>query len=248
MSAREYEKWRDAHTWDPSRGSGLVLHWDLAPAAWIGPRVQDDRECQVGGLVPGGFGGYARIFFPFIVDVVASGPDEQTWTEVTWKEMAQRNGRVAHALMEEDNICAGQDDSRTSRYAEMAPRQFGALLSVLARHTASPESWFLLWDGFGNLNERVFSPAPKVRHPGRDYYLLSGQHMAYRSFPDEPSFWWPEDQAWCVCTDTDIDWAYVAGSAACIKEILAVPVIDAWATTPEDPAHVGMDVINKLGK
>lgn len=37
MSCREYEEWRDAHTWDPSRGSELVIETDLAPAAWIEP-------------------------------------------------------------------------------------------------------------------------------------------------------------------------------------------------------------------
>lgn len=52
---------------------------------------------------------------------MADGPGEQTWTEVTWKEMAQRNGRVAHALMEEHNICAGQDDSRQPVRRDGAP-------------------------------------------------------------------------------------------------------------------------------
>jgi hypothetical protein len=78
----------------------------------------------------------------------------------------------------------------------------------------------------------------------RDYYLLRGPHHSYADFPDDPGYWWPQDRAWCVVTDTDFGWAYVAGSAACINEVLAVPVIDAYATAPENPAHSGMDVLN----
>jgi hypothetical protein len=32
--------------------------------------------------------------------------------------------------------------------------------------------------------------------------------------------------------------------AACIDEVLAVPVIDAFGTKPENTAHFGMDTIN----
>ena len=45
-----------------------------------------------------------------------------------------------------------------------------------------------------------------------------------------------------MVTDTDFDWAYVAGSAACVQEILAVPVLDAYPTRPDNPARSGMDV------
>ena len=68
-----------------------------------------------------------------------------------------------------------------------------------------------------------------------------------RRLSDEPNYWWPEDRAWCVCTDTDFDWAYLAGPAACIDEVISVPLLDAYATTPDNPAHSGMDVINDPG-
>jgi hypothetical protein len=99
--------------------------------------------------------------------------------------------------------------------------------------------------GFGNLNERGFNHhSSKVRHPMRNYYLLRWPHHSYTDFPDDPSYWWPDDQAWCVVTDTDFDWAYVAGSAACVGEVLEASVIDAYSTGPQNPAHSGMDVLN----
>jgi hypothetical protein len=39
-------------------------------------------------------------------------------------------------------------------------------------------------------------------------------------------------------------WSYVAASAACIEEVVSVPVMDAIETKPENPARSGMDVIN----
>ena len=239
MPGRDYELWRDAHTWDPSRDTRLVIEDDLAPAVWLAPLLVPDSY-EVRMTVPQGFEAYGRIFFPFIgadieQDGVVTGQEQISWTE-----MARRNGRVAHAMMEhetiqrEPEICA--DD--------LAEDQLAALLAILARHTASAAGWFLLWDGFGDLNERVFSHQPTLHHPMRDYYLLRGPLGCYGDFPDPPNYWWPDDRSWCWCTDIDFDGGYLAGSAACIDEVLATPVIDALATRPENPAHSGMDTIN----
>jgi hypothetical protein len=83
-----------------------------------------------------------------------------------------------------------------------------------------------------------------VRYATRSYHLLRGPLSAYGDFPDSPSYWWPDDRAWCVCTDTGFEWAYLAGSSDCVAEVIASPVIDALATKPGNPAVSGMDVIN----
>lgn len=166
---------------------------------------------------------------------------------LTWGQIAQRNGRIVHAGMESEAIGRRPDTDAEPDYCcgEMGDEQFGALLPILAHHTSSPDGWFLLCDGFGDLNERVFSDdLPKVRHPAQSFYLLRGPLGSYGEFPWAPNYWWPDDRAWCVSTDVHFDCAYVAGSAACIAEILAHPVIDALATKPENPARSGMDIIN----
>jgi len=134
--------------------------------------------------------------------------------------MAWRHGRVAHALMEPETILAGPagDDENETCVGSLSGEQFAALLPILTRHTSSPSSWFLLWNGFGNRNEAAFKHAPTISHSLRDFYLLHGPHSGYGDFPDEPNYWWPEDRALCVCTDTDFDWAYLAVPAACIDE------------------------------
>lgn len=200
MSAREYEQWHDDHTWDPSRQPGPALQRDLAPADWIKPLLPGD-ESPTPELLPLGFDAYARIFVPYC---------EETADE--------RYERIAEALTEP---MPGDDQDDQAAYCGfLPPDQFEALLPILARHTSSPTSWFLLWDGFGTLNQRAFMQAHKVRHPIRDLYLLRGFHATYHDLPEQPNYWWPDDRAWCVCADTDWDYHYVAGTAACIEEIL----------------------------
>src|SRR5262249_52780925 len=64
MSPHERDRWRDELTWDPSRGTELVIQEDLAAAAWIEPRlVPESYEVQM--MTPRGFEAYARVFFPF---------------------------------------------------------------------------------------------------------------------------------------------------------------------------------------
>jgi len=240
-TSREYEAWYDAHAWSPSPGSGLVIESDLAPAAWIEPRLRA-RSFEVGMTAPQGFEAYARILFPFVGEDTETGGMVTGQEHVTWTETARRNQRVAHALMEQETILApGQE---ATCYNELADEQLDELLPILTRHTTSEHSWFLLWAGFGDLNERVFRPQPRVRHPMRDFYLLSGALNAYRNLLHDPNYWWPDDRAWCLCTDTDFCWAYIAGTAACIREVLSVPELDAYETNPANPARSGMDVIN----
>jgi hypothetical protein len=201
MSAREYEQWRDDHSWDPARQPGLVLQADLEPAAWIEPRLPD-RESPAPELLPLGFDAYARIFTEYLEET--ADERRERVTEALWEPLPE----------------VGQDEHE-AHSAFLPDNDLEPLLPILARHTSSPVSWFLLWHGHGNLNQRAFRQAPKVRHPIRDLYLLRGPHTAYQNFPESPNYWWPDDRAWCVCTDTDYAYYYVAGTAACVGEILA---------------------------
>lgn len=221
--------------WYPSRESELVLERDLAPAEWIEPLLIEDST-QVRAMAPQGFAAYAQIFFPFVDrDIVKDrevvGQEHITWTT----EMIRRNGRIAH-VQPGDPLIQAPGGKRVRAYLALAEEQFEALLPILARHTASPRSWFLLWDGFGDLDQQAFRTLPKVRHWIRNFYLLSGPHTACEHLPHDPNYWWPDDRAWCLCTDTDLNDAYLAGSTACIDEVLSIPVIDAYLTKPENPA------------
>jgi hypothetical protein len=241
MTRAEYQAWYDEHAWSPSSASGLSILSDLKPAAWIEPQLRPGTF-DVSMTVPQGYEAYARILFPFIGEDILTDGRVTGQEHVTWTQTARRSGRVPHALMERETIVPPGADGDCS--GELTDEQVDALLPILARHTASEHSWFLLWSGFGHLNQHVFERQPRVVHPMRDFYLLRGALSTYRNLPDSPNYWWPDDRAWCLCTDTDFYWAYIAGSAACIREVLAVPELDAYETGPGNPARSGMDDVN----
>ncbi len=222
MSEREYEEWYELHSWDPSRRTQLVIERELAPAAWIEPLLAPN-SFEVRMTAPQGYDAYARIFFPFVGEVILEEGKPVDNEHVTWTEMARRNGRIAHALMEQETIRRppnGEDVVGHGSYGSLMPEQFEALLPILTRHTSSASGWFLLWDGFGDLSDRAFNDdVPKIRHPARNFFLLKGPLGSYADLPHDPNYFWPDDRAWCLCTDTDFDWAYLAASAACVEEV-----------------------------
>jgi len=197
-------------------------------------------------MVPDSFESIARIFFPFVGEDIVRDGRVMDNKRITWAEMARRHGRVAHALMEEETICAGSDGEITEQgvYQVMSMEQHDALWAILTRHTANSAGWFLLWDGFGDVDPQPFSAQVKIDHYARSYHLLRGPFSTLGGFSNAPSYIWPDDRSWCLCRDTDWSWAYVAGSASCIAEVVGEPVLDAYPTEPANPARSGMDVIH----
>lgn len=118
--------------------------------------------------------------------------------------------RIDHATADE------RDEVHEGGLPHPAARR---LVRVLASATASPDSCRMaVWNGWGDM-----PAAPEVIHlPGRDYVLLSGavnaaaeplwSHGGSTSHYQSPSLWWPDDRAWCVATEVDFAWTYVAGS------------------------------------
>jgi hypothetical protein len=86
---------------------------------------------------------------------------------------------------------------------------------------------------------------PRVSIPDRDYILLEGALGAATGFDDEPpSIFWPDDRAWCVATEIDLDSTYVGGSQALIPALFDDPRFEAWPAEPDDRVDAGADTIN----
>jgi len=58
------------------------------------------------------------------------------------------------------------------------------------------------------------------------------------------SLWWPEDRAWFVATEIDLNSTYVGGSTSTIEALLASPGLEAFPVTPNDPTDWTSDSIN----
>jgi hypothetical protein len=131
------------------------------------------------------------------------------------------------------------------------------LAHILRRHTSTPDRcWFCLWEGYGYLTGSVVEltswkldsgeplpglpvkriPPPKlqrsrVRLPGRDYLLFSGTVEQGDAWQDGPNLWWPDDRAWCVASEIDLDYTLVGGSAELCAELASYGAV---AVAPED--------------
>ncbi len=105
------------------------------------------------------------------------------------------------------------------------PKELRApIVDALRAQTSTPDScWFAVWEGFG---ARPFAgDATSFELPHRKYDLYHGPVEALLA-PSEPpwtdqaaNIWWPDDRAWCVATEVDLESTYVGGSAACITAL-----------------------------
>lgn len=100
-----------------------------------------------------------------------------------------------------------------------------------------------MWEGYGDLvGLRAYPDLPRLAMPNRDMLLAQGPLDAVptESFGDpgfppallrgayrSPSLWWPEDRAWCVSTDVDLDSTYLGASSECVAALAGDPRLEA---------------------
>jgi hypothetical protein len=221
---------------------------DIDPARWIFDRLHAFAQ-DVGSIIPSGFESYARIFHP------AARRDRDIARAVTWREIAEANGRTVHPEMQFGHIAGvwRRPSAQPQLWTDepvlgSLPAELGRALSdALAPHTSTPDRcWFAVWVGWGGL--AVPGGIPTVGTTQRRYYLaegpLSAAHEPVDHFDRSASLWWPEDRAWCVSTEVDFPWTYVGGTQECIASIFAHPAIEALRAHLSDGVTYTGDRIN----
>jgi hypothetical protein len=119
-----------------------------------------------------------------------------------------------------------------------------ALVAALRRHTTTPDRcWFAVWEGYGGLGHDVRSGAT-FDVPGRRYYVLAGPIECVAGFADGPNLWWPDDRAWCVATEVDLNTTYIGGSEACSRELVERPELEALQIDPSSGITFDSDPVN----
>lgn len=250
-SDREREQWYEANTIHLDRIDQFTLLDDTMPAEWIGKRM---HESSRGPLlwVPDGFEAYARVFFPYQFHELPEGYDEdplskqkdvKIWTE-SWSTIATRHGKVAHVLMKREAIDLGEESG--DALDELDESGMRALTNVLRKHTSTPdETYVLVWEGYGNINQGWEQHPPQVMHPlQRGCYALKGPIDAVGHFPLKIQNWFPADRTWCYGSDTDLYWAFVAGSAELIDELTRTDGLEVLRLEPTDTVTFGYDPVN----
>jgi hypothetical protein len=242
---------------------------DVAPseevhtADWIRERVHG-FAVDVGSVIPHGFATYARIFHP----AWALHDREVRWSDVaasTGRTVHREMQFHSIAAPTPGRENARLVWSREPRLGVLSRRQAGALIPLLAAHTSTPDRcWFCLWEGYGYLTggtavsyfwpvgtpkpppERLRPPQPKlsksrVRLPHRDYVLFTGSVTAAGGWEDGPNLWWPDDRAWCVASEIDLNYTYIGGSHELIAAIVGDPTLDSWPSEVGDRLTIDRD-------
>ena len=234
--------------------NGLDWAEDVSPAQWVEQSLSD--FAKVRSLLPEGFSAYARVFHPAYLDDAREQP-------IRWSTVASWAGRTVHPLMQFERVADLSEEhgdiykdppwGLLPQHGSIPEEECRTLLSILRDFTSTPDQcFFCLWEGYGNIDPRLYKASSRVKAPGRDYLLFRGPLAAVMSFlhwdcgfwGDSPNIWWPADRAWCVATDIDLFDTYVGGSTECINAVLGSPDLEALPTTLDARVDLGGDTIN----
>lgn len=214
---------------------------DVRPAEWLVAGLRGFGE-SVLSLVPVGFPVYVRVFHPAYRHVGGEA------IPVRWSVIAAANRRHAHPGMQLGTLTGNYEALHSAQPGVFdGPPQVGTLptdlaitlAAALARHTTTPDRcWFAVWNGFAGTRDDV-RQAPTFLAPHREYHLLRGptdaatESVTQPLRTQSPNLWWPDDRAWCVATEIDLNSTYIGCDDACRDEVVALPQVEAL---PIDPA------------
>lgn len=226
---------------------------DAMPAQWLLPRL-DPFGVDVCSLVPRGFTSYTRLFHP----AYQADAEGRPGTQVSWQQIAAANGRSTHPRMQFPHLTNTWDNrDGQSGVFDIAPIEGSLPLSyaerlseLLGAFTTTPrDCWFGSWTGYA-ASQLAASAAATFELPQRTMYLLNGPPDALAdSVCNAPIYQtvnlcWPDDQAWCLATDIDLDSTYVAATTACIQALLDDPTLESLVCDPTDPIAFSADTMN----
>jgi hypothetical protein len=231
---------------------------DTTAADWIVAALRTFGDSVV-SLVPSGYAAYARVFHPaYRFDPQAPQPWE-TRTTVRWHEIAAANGTLVHAGMQLCGLTGSYQFQNRPQpgvfdyppaEGSLSPELADPLAAVLARHTTtSDRCWFAAWNGFGATRADVRS-APTFCVPAREYHLLTGtidaiaENVLDPPWTQSPNLWWPDDHAWCVATEIDLNTTYIGCTESCRDDILDSAALDALPIDPATGISFMSDLVN----
>lgn len=105
---------------------------------------------------------------------------------------------------------------------------------------------------------------PRLELPLREHLLLTGllhsaAHLGRRTpesvrekWPQEwlwrqsPSLLWPQDRAWCLATEIDVDSTLVGGPAPLVDALVASAALEAHPVRPDGDLAINGDHVNEL--
>ncbi len=222
--------------------SWMSVDWsdDVSAGTWIAQRLHAFGS-DVGAVVPPVFDAYCRVLHP------AWRVEDRQSSKVRWATLVRSADRTLRGTTQFEELVLPQGVEPPS-VGRLEADELSALLEVLADSTDTVgDCWFGIWAGFGwiqggdaiaelnpdrtadRVGVRTFSglkaTQAKLQIPGRDLLLYRGPVWAAAAFVEPPvlqtpNLWWPQDRAWCVASDIDLDSTYVGGAHELVDELL----------------------------
>lgn len=211
---------------------GLTVERCSEVPGWLkaaGSDLTDEVEFRrVGERLPAGYEVYLRLFHPFVpwgtYPESVVGDDERR----TWRSLAAEAGAPYHPALRWNDLEPALPDRGDGRPFEVHEGQLEPvtrqrLFAHLQRVTAEQVAYFfygtaaaIVLDGFVLVRASVGEVEDVVAWAwSHDYDILS-----------TPTFVWPEDRAWIVCTDYDSTSTYIAVSRVLADVLLADPHLE----------------------
>lgn len=204
---------------------------DVHAAEWAITQLAAEHAYEVRGLVPPVFNAYVRVLHP--VEIHGRTNTIIRWQELAGAtELAELGRRVQfHTLMSR----AGGSAPGIPSQGKPPDQDLATLSDVLAEHTGTADRcWFGVWTGYGPTGD---DPSLGITRPAPldlEYYLYTGALADVGTLRPGPGIWWPEDRAWFVASDVDLDSTYIGGPAALADQLLNHPHLEALPAEPGD--------------
>lgn len=228
------------------------MEWssNVSVGDWWLDSLRPFHQHQVGSIVPAGFGVVVRVMHPL------DAGDERDKT--TWAAVAEANGRVAHPNMQLHNIATpvGERPRHDNRFGwnvwdgDLPEAEMRALRSTLQAFTPGhSECVFGVWDGYGGMEIPPSVRDTPLRIPNRHHHLLVGEledlDQAWELLGRQaPNLWWPANRTWCVVSEIDFAWTYIAGTEDLGAALEASSLLETYRVTYDDNHTVNGDQIN----
>lgn len=120
---------------------------------------------------------------------------------------------------------------------EEAGRQLVASLGSPRRSCS-----YLLWDGFGFLDNMPREPGLTVAIGGRRYYAYVGPLERWRAFHEHgglplqtAAYWWADDRSWLVYTDIDANATLLATRTSALADAIQAEMPEAAGVDRSTP-------------
>ena len=210
------------------------FHW-ISQSLWpLGSREDGGNGHTLRHLLPDVFESYCKVLHPIYRDEsiddkrrpwrVRDAFSNSDLAQITWRALADEYGVPYHRQISANaftRVFAG----RWPRYL-VAPDEgtldsplLETLGQILSKHTSSSRWYFEYFiDATGELSsDEIYVGNPSDLATANDQAGCGAG----------PTYWWPADRAWCVCTDYDLSFTVVASTRTAYQDIVDTDTFEA---------------------